>query len=144
MIIVDDHLATHALSGDPQQRWPDDVPAITWAMHYRLLRALLDSRRTGRISRDAAPLMIERAQEPPSHLLQVLDPRPYTLKATKCAREYGLSLAFAELIGAAVHHHAQVHASSRNATDRVRTACAAERVTLTVIETPSDAPPSSG
>lgn len=144
MIIVDDHLATYALGGDPQQLWLDDIPAITWALHYRLLRALLDSRRTGRISRDAAPLMIERAQDPPAHLLQVLDPRPYTVKATKCAREYRLSLAFAELIGAAVHHHAQVHASSRNATDQLRTACAAERVTLTVIETPSDVPRSSG
>lgn len=133
----------YALSGDPQQRWPDDVPAISWAMYYRLIRALLDSGRTGRISRNAAPLMIERAQDPPSHLLQVLDPRPYTVKATRCAREYRLSTAFAELIGAAVHHHAQVHVSSRNATDRFRTACAAERIALTVIETPSDIPRSS-
>ena len=137
MIIVDDHLATHALSGDPEQRWPDDVPAITWALHYRLIRALLDSSRTGRISRDATPLMIERAQDPPSHLLQVLEPRSYTLQAAKFGREHGLSLAFAEMIGAAVHHHAQVHTTSRNATDRLRTACAAERITFTVIETGS-------
>lgn len=32
----------------------------------------------------------------------------------------------------------------RNAADRFRTACAAERITLTVIETPSDVPRSSG
>lgn len=143
MIIVDDHLATYALGGDPQQLWPDDTPAISWALYYRLIRALLDSRRTGRISRDAAPLMIERAQDPPSHMLQVLDPRPYTVNATKFAREYGLSLALADLVDAAVHHHAQVHASSHNATDRFRTACAAERVMLSVIETPSDASRSS-
>lgn len=139
MIIVDDHLAAYALSGDPEQRWPDDTPAIPWALYYRLVRALLDSSRTGQISRDAAPLMVQRAQDPPAHLLQVLDPRPHTVNATRFSREYRLSLALADLVGAAVHHRAQVHATSRNATDRFRTACAAERVSLTVVETRSGA-----
>lgn len=139
MIIVDDRLAAYALSGDPEQRWPDDIPAVTWALYYRLVRALLDSSRTGQISRDATPLMVQRAQNPPAHLLQLLDPRPYTVSATRFSREYGLSLALAELVGAAVHHRAQVHATSRNAADRFRTACAAERVSLTVIEMRSSA-----
>ena len=114
MIIVDDHLAMWALAGRGRRLWPGEVPAIPWGFHFRLLRALLDSRVRGRLSEGIDERMVRAALAPPTDVLAVLDPRHVTVTAARIMSRHRLSVVTAELLAAALVHRAPVHVADAN------------------------------
>ena len=114
MIIVDDHLAVRTLAGRHGPRWLDDVPAIPWGFHFRLLRALLDSRVRGRLSDGIDERVVQAALAPPTDVLRVLDPRYATLTAAQIMTRHRLSVVTAELLAAALVHRSHVHVAEAN------------------------------
>ena len=116
MIIVDDHLALLAIAGAlPEVGQPGPV-ATTYGFHYRLVRAVSDSARSGSLSRrtEAIPAALNRVLRPPGDRLIVLDPRASIDEAVRAANEHGANLLLAELVGAAVHHRASVRVTPGN------------------------------
>ena len=114
MILVDDHLARIALSG---RRWPDwgiQTPVLPWILHVRLLRALIDSRTIGRLSRGVRDDVIAAAFSPPPETLQILDPRPYSAPIARLKADHRLSLAAAELLAAALETDGTIHIAEDN------------------------------
>ena len=130
MLIVDDHLAVWALAGRGSRLWPGEVPAIPWGFHFRLLRALLDSRAHGRLSRATDELMVRAALAPPTDVLTVLDPRYLTVTAAQLMSRYPLSVVTSELLAAALVHRAPVHVAEENVGRSWRHAFAQEGVEL--------------
>ena len=114
MIIVDDHLAVWALAGRGSRLWPGEVPAIPWGFHFRLLRALLDSRMRGRLSQETDERMVRAALAPPADVLTVLDPRHVTVTAAQLMSRHQLSVVTSELLAAALVHGAPVHVAEAN------------------------------
>jgi hypothetical protein len=129
VIIVDDRLALEALAG---RLGTGDQVATTWSFHYRLVRALADTRRTGRLSSASAEAALSLVVDPPVELLQVLDPRAVTQGAAQLATRHGLNVLAAELVASAVHYRADVHLSSANVVLRWADVMAAEGVDLTI------------
>lgn len=116
MIIVDDHLAVLAIAGAlPDLGHPGPI-ATTYGFHFRLARAVADSARTGTLSRRLAnaPSALNRVLRPPAHRLVILDPRASLDEAVRVGVEHGANLLLAELVGAAVHHHAAVRITPAN------------------------------
>lgn len=116
MIIVDDHLALLAIAGAlPDLGRPGPI-ATTYGFHFRLARAVADSARTGTLSRrlDNAPASLQRVLRPPANRLVVLDPRASLGEAVRVGVEHGANLLLAELVGAAVHHRADVRVTPEN------------------------------
>ena len=130
MIIVDDHLAVWALAGRGSRLWPDEVPTIPWGFHFRLLRALLDSRVRGRLSDGIDERMVRAALAPPTDVLTVLDPRHLTVTAAQLMSRHRLSVITSELLAAALVHHAPVHAAEANVGRSWHDAFAKEGVAL--------------
>jgi hypothetical protein len=129
VIIVDDRLSLEALAG--RLAVPDQV-ATTWSFHYRLVRALTDDRRAGRLSISITEEVLRAVVDPPVELLQVLDPRLVTEQAAQVAIRHGLNVLAAELVATAVHYRAGVHLSGPNVGVRWPEVMAAEGVVLTV------------
>ena len=130
MIIVDDHLAVWALAGRGGQVWPGDAPAIPWGFHFRLLRALLDTRVHGRLSASFDERMVRAALAPPTGVLTVLDPRYLTVTAAQIMSRHRLSVVTSELLAAALVHGAPVHVAEANVGRSWRDAFAQEGVSL--------------
>jgi len=130
VIIVDDKLSLEALAG---RLGTNDVVATTWAFHFRLLRALEDQTRLGRLTRGSTAQLPRAAAEPPEAILQVLDPRVITAEAADLAARQGLNLIAAELVASAVHYGATVHLSRPNVGRRWPEVMAAEGVTLRIV-----------
>ncbi len=114
MIIVDDHLAVWALAGRGNRLWPDEVPTIPWGFHFRLVRALLDSRVRGRLSDGIDERMVRAALAPPTDVLTVLDPRYLTVTAAQIMSRHRLSVVTSELLAAALVYSAHVHVAETN------------------------------
>lgn len=135
MIIVDDALSLEALAGRRARfgAADDEVVATTWGFHYRLVRALTDTERTGRLSGGVPETLLQEALHPRSSDLQILDPRTVTGVAAAMAVRHGLNLLAAELVGSAVHHNATVALSSTNVGRAWPAAFQAEGVTLRVV-----------
>ena len=131
MIIVDDHLAVWALAGQGSRLWPGEVPTIPWGFHFRLLRALLDSRVRGRLSEGIDERMVRAALAPPTaDVLTVLDPRYLTVTAAQIMSRHRLSVITSELLAAALVHGAPVHVAEANVGRSWRDAFAEEGVTI--------------
>lgn len=116
MIIVDDALSLDALAGRRARfgAADDEVVVTTWGFHYRLVRALTDTERTGRLSGGVPEALLQEALHPRAGDLQILDPRAVTGDAATMAVRHGLNLLAAELIASAVHHRATVALSGAN------------------------------
>lgn len=116
MVIVDDHLALLALAGRLPELAAEGPVVTTWGFQYRMARAVLDSARSGSLSRRAAEVsaVTRRVLHPPANRLIVLDPRRSTEGAVRIAVEHGTNLLLAELAGGAVHHGAAVRVSPAN------------------------------
>ncbi len=114
MILVDDHLARTALSGRRWPGWDIQTPMLPWVLHVRLLRALIDSRTFGRLSRGAHADVIAAALSPPPETLRILDPRPYSVATASLMADHKLSLAAAELLAAALEHKATIYLAEAN------------------------------
>ena len=116
MIVVDDHLALLAITGAlPELGQPGPI-ATTYGFHFRLARTVADSARSGTLSRRLgnAPAALNRVLRPPAHRLVVLDPRASLDEAVRVATAQAANLLLAELVGAAVHHHAAVRVTPAN------------------------------
>lgn len=135
MIILDDHLALHALAGviAPSAEGP---LATTWCFQYRAARALADTSRGGRLSppHDSAAANLSRMLSPPADRLVVLDPRASAAEAVRVAVEYGANLLLAELVGAAKHYSASIRVSEPNVGRSWERVMTAEGVTLEIVE----------
>lgn len=114
MILIDDRLSRAVLSGDRPPALPAGDLATTWGFHYRLLRALLDQRVDGRLSRGVAEAVRATAAAPPPQVLTVLDPREVTGRAAELAVGDRLNLLGAELLASALLHDAMVALSEGN------------------------------
>jgi len=114
VIIVDDHLAVWALAGRGRRLWPGEAPTIPWGFHFRLLRALLDSRVRGRLSEGIDERMVRAALAPPTDVLTVLDPRHLTVTAAQLMSRHRLSVVTSELLAAALVHRSPVHVAEAN------------------------------
>ena len=134
MIIVDDRLSLEVLAGR-SGRLADLGPiATTWGFHYRLVRALSDDERVGRLTQASTAALRRAAVAPPAGLLLVLDPRPLTELAATMAIRHRLNLLAAELVAAAVHHSATVALSASNVGRTWPDVLAAEDISLQVID----------
>lgn len=116
MIIVDDTLSLDALAGQRARfgAADDEVVATTWGFHHRLVRALTDTERTGRLSGGHPEALFQEALHPRANDLQILDPRAVTGDSAAMAVRHGLNLLAAELVASAVHHGATVALSAAN------------------------------
>ncbi|CAN5522657.1 hypothetical protein BH20ACT2_BH20ACT2_24010 [soil metagenome] len=116
MIIVDDRLSLAALAGRRERFGgaADEAVATTWGFHYRLVRALADDRRVGRLTAATPAALRERVLAPPAADLLVLDPRELTGIAAAAAVRHGLNLLAAELVAAATTHQARIALSTAN------------------------------
>lgn len=114
MLIVDDHIAQGVLSGLWNPAWGKEIPTLPWTLHVRLLRALLDSRTFGRLSRAAQDTTLTAALSPPPDTLQILDPRPFTVHIAQLKARHGISIAASELLAAAIETEAAVHVAEGN------------------------------
>lgn len=135
MIIVDDRLSLAALAGRRERFGAGDDEAVvtTWSFHYRLVRALADERRVGRLTAAAPAALRARVLTPPAADLVVLDPRPLTATAAEAAVRHGLNLLAAELIAAATVHRARVALSAANVGRTWSAVLAAESIELHVV-----------
>jgi hypothetical protein len=134
VIIVDDRLSLDALAGRLGNLAGDGPVATTWGFHYRLVRALSDDARIGRLTRASTAAMRQAAVSPPPGLLLVLDPRPVTEIAASMAIRHRLNLLAAELLAAAKFHSATIALASFNVGRTWRDVLAEEGITLQVID----------
>jgi hypothetical protein len=116
VVIVDDHLALLALAGRVPQLSADGPVVTTWGFQFRMARAVMDSARSGTLSRRVPDpsAAIRRVLRPPAHRLVVLDPRASVDASVRVAVELGANLLLAELVGAALHHRAAVRVTEGN------------------------------
>lgn len=116
MVIVDDHLALLALAGRLPELSAEAPVVTTWTFQFRLARAVLDSARSGSLSRRSTDpsAVARRVLHPPANRLVVLDPRPSVDASVRIAVETGANLLLAELAGAAAHHRAAVRVTRGN------------------------------
>ena len=105
---------------------------MPWGFHFRLLRALLDSRVRGRLSDGIDERMVRTALMPPTDVLTVLDPRYLTVTAARIMSRHRLSVVTSELLAAALVHSAPVHVAEPNVGRSWRDAFAAEGAALHV------------
>jgi len=132
MIVVDDRLSLDALAG--RGEWADtEAVTTTWGFHYRLVRALTDPKRLGRLTPADPAALIRTAVDPPSDVLVVLDPRRLTATATGMAVRHGLNVLAAELVAAAMVHDAEVWLSEGNVGRSWGSVFAAEGLGLRVV-----------
>lgn len=134
MLIVDDHIAQGVLSGLWNPAWGKEIPTLPWSLHVRLLRALLDSGTFGRLSRAAQDTTLAAALSLPPDMLQILDPRPFTVHIAQLKATYGISIAAAELLAAAIETRAAVHVVEGNVSRSWGQILAGTRVSLSVYE----------
>ncbi len=135
-MIVDDHLALRVLAGHRDAQWGDDVPAIPWGFHFRLVRAVVDLRRQGRLTLGLDLRVARVAAAPPAHILRVLDPRHLTVTAARLTVRHPLSMVAAELLAAGKVHNSPVLVAADNLGRGWRRIAAAEGVDLQVEPTP--------
>jgi hypothetical protein len=116
VVIVDDHLALLALAGQRLELGAPGPVATTTGFQFRLARAVADSGRSGRLSRELADpsAALRRVLAPPAHRLVVLDPRVSMAEAVEVAVRRPANFLLAELAGAAVHHGAAVRVTPAN------------------------------
>lgn len=114
MLLVDDHLARVALGATAPTLWSGRVPTVPWTFQMRLVRALRHSTIAGQLSRGGTEALIDAAISPHPSLLNVLDPRQFTSHIADLHGRRGVSLAAAELLGAAVATKGEIHVSERN------------------------------
>jgi len=116
VIILDDRLSLEALAGRRERfgAAEDEAVATTWGFHYRLVRALADPSRVGRLTAAAPVALRERVLAPPPTDLLVLDPRVLTGMAAEASARHGLNLLAAELVAAATKHRARIALSALN------------------------------
>lgn len=114
MIIVDDRLSLEALAGRLGLLAGRSPVATTWSFHFRLLRALADDTRMGRLAGARPAGLFDAAASPPAGRLLVLDPRELTTVAVAVAVRHRLNLLAAELVAAAKVHSATVALSPGN------------------------------
>jgi hypothetical protein len=112
VILVDDRLCLEALAG--RLDVGEGPIATTWGFHYRLVRALSDDARLGRLTEVSTTALRRAAVSPPSDRLFVLDPRPVSEMAARMAIRHRLNLLAAELVAAATHHSASVALAAVN------------------------------
>jgi len=112
VIIVDDRLSVETLAGRFHRR--DGPVATTWTFHFRLMRALADDSRVGRLTGASSRDLRALAASPPAGRLLVLDPRMVTAIASDLAMRHGLNMVGAELLASAVEHSATVVLSAGN------------------------------
>ncbi|HEY9565299.1 MAG TPA: hypothetical protein VIR30_16150 [Nocardioides sp.] len=136
MIIVDDGLSLDALAGRRSRfgAADEDKVATTWGFHYRLIRALSDTERTGRLSGGHPETLLQEALHPRPNDLEVLDPREVTGAAAAIAVRHGLNLLAAELVASAAHHDATVALSSANVGRAWPAVLETEGVTLRIVD----------
>jgi hypothetical protein len=134
VIVVDDRLSLEALAGRLGEVAGDESVVTTWGFHYRLVRALSDEERIGRLTRASSAALRRAAIAPPTGLLQVLDPRPLTETAATMAIRYRLNLLAAELVAAAKYHSATVALAAVNVGRTWPDVLAAEGIRLRVID----------
>lgn len=134
MIVIDDRLSLDVLAGRPGHLAGLGPIATTWGFHYRLVRALSDDARVGRLTKASTAALRRAAVSPPPGLLVVLDPRPLTERAARMAIRYRLNLLAAELVAAAAHHSATVALAAANVGRTWPDVLAAEGITLQVID----------
>lgn len=91
---------------------------VTWLAHARLVRALVGSSTTGSLSREAVEGALEAVLSPPSEVLRVLDPRPYTADAARLSVAQRIPLMPAEMMMVAIRNGARVHVHERNFVER--------------------------
>lgn len=119
MILIDERLCLRALADPVDLRASLDIDrhrvlAMTWGFHYRLVRAISDPERTGRLTRAAGPDVLARAAAPPADRVLVLDPRSTTTLTAEMSNRHGLNLLAADLVATARHHDAEVVLSPGN------------------------------
>lgn len=114
MQVVDDHLALSILRGLRTRPRPDSAPRIAWGFHFRLVRAVLDMRAQGRLSRGLDERVLRLVVAPPPDTLRVIDPRHLTVTAARLMTRHPLSLVGAELLSAGLVLGASVHAARGN------------------------------
>lgn len=114
MIVVDDYLTRTIVLGERQGVPDGETVATTWGFHYRLVRALIDNRTTGRLSWGDATEALAAVARPEQHGLAIVDPRTLTTTAAGLAIEHRLDLLTAELLAAAQVHEAEVVLTERN------------------------------
>ncbi len=133
MLVVDDHLALSVLSGRRSLGKPgESAPSIPWGFHFRLVRAVLDTRTRGRISSRVGEQMREVVVAPPAELLRVLDPRHLTVSAARLMARHPLSAIGAELLAAGIVLGAPVHVTDGNVGRSWHDVAAAEEIELRV------------
>jgi hypothetical protein len=136
VIIVDDHLALLAIAGAlPDLGHPGPV-ATTYGFHFRLARAVADSTRRGTLSRglENAPAALSRVLRPPADRLVVLDPRASLDQAVRVGMDHGANRLLADLVGAAVHHHAVVRVMRGNVGRTWASVMAAKDVSFATVD----------
>lgn len=133
MIVIDDRLCLDALAGRLGDLVDGDPVVTTWGFHYRLVRALSDDARVGRLTTASAADLRRSAVAPPPGVLQVLDPRPLTETAAKMAIGHRLNLLAAELVAAATYHSAGVALAAVNVGRTWPGVFAAEGIRLQVV-----------
>lgn len=132
-MIVDDHLALSVLSGRRSLSEPgEQVPSIPWGFHFRLVRAVLDTRTRGRISSRADEQMRAVVMAPPAELLRVLDPRHLTFTAARLMARYPVSVVGAELLAAGIVLGMPVHVTDGNVGRSWHDIALAEKIELRV------------
>jgi hypothetical protein len=116
MVIVDDHLALLAIAGGLPDLGVAGPVVTTWSFQFRMARAVADSARSGSLSRRIADPAAgtRRVLHPPAHRLVVLDPRASVDDTIRVAVAHTANLLLAELVGAAVHHHAAIRVTRAN------------------------------
>lgn len=116
MVIVDDHLALLAAAGATLELGAAGPVATTTGFQFRLARAIADSSRSGRLSREVVDpsAALGRVLAPPAHRLLILDPRASMAEAVEIAIRHRANLLFAELVGAALRYRAAVRVTRGN------------------------------
>lgn len=132
MQVVDDHLALSILRGRRVGPRPDSAPWIPWGFHFRLVRAVLDMRAQGRLSRGVDERVLRLIVAPPQDMLRVIDPRHLTVTAARLMTRHPLSLMGAELLSAGVVLGASVHAAHGNVGRSWPEVAEAERIDLRI------------
>ncbi|MCY3561307.1 MAG: hypothetical protein OXH20_09100 [bacterium] len=135
-MILDDHLGLWTLAGRRAAHWEDGVPAIPWGFHFRLVRAVIDFRRRGRLTRELDFRVARIAAAPPVHVLRILDPRQLTVTAARLTARYPLSMVAAELLAAGKVHAEPVHVAADNLGRTWHHVAAAEGIDLRVEPAP--------
>lgn len=116
MLIVDDHLGLLRTVGQLPELDEHAPVATTASFQFRLVRAVADSARSGRLSHrlPVPSAALHRVLHPPGHRLVVLDPRMSMEEAVAVAIRHRTNLLLAELVGAALKHEAGIRVTLGN------------------------------